>query len=123
LDAYEPLKEYLEIYETSEDGRRVYNDCLEATNNYFPQYLIELKGIATGADVPFHKVNEKNMCLIIITINCIMIDIFIAFPHSFGRHTNLEYSGYEYRVFYLNGKHTMRGTGKYGQLLHAIMTV
>ncbi|XP_060836567.1 beta-alanyl-dopamine/carcinine hydrolase-like isoform X2 [Rhopalosiphum padi] len=55
LDAYEPLKEYLEIYETSEYGRRVYNDCLEATNKYFPQYLIELKGMATGADVPFHK--------------------------------------------------------------------
>ncbi|KAL5243912.1 hypothetical protein ACI65C_011322 [Semiaphis heraclei] len=55
VDTYEPLKEYLEIYETSVDGRRVYNECLENTDKYFPQYLVELKGIAIGADVPFHK--------------------------------------------------------------------
>ncbi|KAF0747070.1 Uncharacterized protein FWK35_00031943, partial [Aphis craccivora] len=55
LNAYEPLKKYLDIYETSEDGKRVYSECLEVTNKYFPQYLIELKGMATGADVPFHK--------------------------------------------------------------------
>lgn len=59
VDTYEPLKEYLEIYETSVDGRRVYNECLENTDKYFPQYLVELKGIAIGADVPFHKVGKK----------------------------------------------------------------
>ncbi|KAL4121316.1 hypothetical protein QTP88_013855 [Uroleucon formosanum] len=55
VDTYEPLKEYLKIYETTEDGRQVYNECLKTTNKYFPQYLVELKGMATGADVPFHK--------------------------------------------------------------------
>jgi len=60
VDTYEPLKEYLEIYETSADGRRVYNECLENTDKYFPQYLVELKGMATGADVPFHKVRKTN---------------------------------------------------------------
>jgi len=59
VDTYEPLKEYLEIYESSADGRQVYNECLEITNKYFPQYLVELKGMATGADVPFHKVRKK----------------------------------------------------------------
>ncbi|XP_029342967.1 uncharacterized protein LOC100162707 isoform X1 [Acyrthosiphon pisum] len=55
VDTYEPLKEYLKIYETSADGRQVYNECLETTDKYFPQYLVELKGMATGANVPFHK--------------------------------------------------------------------
>jgi len=59
VNAYEPLKEYLDIYETSTEGRKVYNECLNVTDKYFPQYLIELKGMATGADVPFHKVRPK----------------------------------------------------------------
>jgi len=51
----------MEIYETSADGRLVYNECLEKTDKYFPQYLVELKGIATGANVPFHKVSPKSV--------------------------------------------------------------
>lgn len=59
VDAYEPLKEYLDLYKTTVEGKKVYDECLEATHNYFPQYVIELKGMATGADVPFHKVRSK----------------------------------------------------------------
>lgn len=56
IKAYEPLKVYLKIYETSDVGKQVYLESLEATNKYFPQYLVELKGMADGADISFHEV-------------------------------------------------------------------
>lgn len=86
----------MDIYETSKDGKRVYSECLEVTNKYFPQYLIELKGMATGADVPFHKVHkkQKQKRLNIITIYFIISDIFIAFSYSYGRHINFKCPGY-----------------------------
>lgn len=56
LDGSEPLVEYLEIYESSAEGREIYDECLNAVESYFPQYLIELKGMADGAAVPFHEV-------------------------------------------------------------------
>lgn len=57
LEDYGPLEDYLRMYETSDEGKRLYKQCLESTELYFPQYLVELKGMADGAGVPFHKVN------------------------------------------------------------------
>lgn len=55
VEAYGPLKKYLEIYDTKE-GKTIYQESLNATETFFPQYLLELKGIANGANVPFYKV-------------------------------------------------------------------
>lgn len=55
METYEPLEKYLEIYNT-ESGRTIYNNSLGATRDYFPQYVVELKGLALGANVPFHIV-------------------------------------------------------------------
>jgi len=55
LKEYQPLEEYLKIYNTNE-GKQIYEECLQVTNEYFPQYVIELKGMAKGAGIPFHHV-------------------------------------------------------------------
>jgi len=56
VSSYEPLqKELLPLYELPE-GRNIYEESLSATNRYFPQYVIELKGMADGSGVPFHEV-------------------------------------------------------------------
>jgi len=54
LDNNESLKRFENAAETTQ-GKENYKNCLEITNLYFPQYIIELKGIAIGADVPFKK--------------------------------------------------------------------
>lgn len=56
LDESKSLVEYMEIYESSVKGREIYDECLNTVESYFPQYLIELKGMADGAQVPFHEV-------------------------------------------------------------------
>lgn len=38
------------------DPATFYDPFYNATNNYFPHYIEELKGIADGADVPFKYV-------------------------------------------------------------------
>lgn len=45
-----------DVYETSE-GKKIYNENLEAVGKVFPQYLLEIKGMANGANVSFHKVH------------------------------------------------------------------
>lgn len=56
LSSYEPLQaEFLSLYKEPE-GRQIYEESLRSTEKYFPQYVIELKGMADGADVPFHEV-------------------------------------------------------------------
>lgn len=55
VKSYYPLNDYLNIYKTAE-GRKTYQDTLNAVNMYFPQYLVELKGVADGSGVEFHKV-------------------------------------------------------------------
>lgn len=37
-------------------GRRLYDETLRLCESKFPLYVEELKGLADGADVPFHKV-------------------------------------------------------------------
>ncbi|XP_025996444.1 uncharacterized protein LOC105198830 [Solenopsis invicta] len=55
VDAYGPLNEiYLPIFAT-EEGKKVYNETLDAVKKQFPQYLREIEGTADGANVPFHK--------------------------------------------------------------------
>lgn len=59
LESYEPLQsEFLSLYNEPE-GRKIYEESLKATEEYFPQYVIELKGVAAGADVPFHEVCNR----------------------------------------------------------------
>lgn len=56
ISKYEPLQaEMLPLYAKSE-GRQIYEESLKSTTDYFPQYVIELKGMADGAHVPFHQV-------------------------------------------------------------------
>lgn len=56
VNSFEPLQqEFLPLYETPE-GKRVYEESLKETERYFPQYVIELKGVADGAGVMFHEV-------------------------------------------------------------------
>jgi len=55
---YEPLQsEFLPLYAKPE-GRKIYEESLKVTEKYFPQYVIELKGMADGAGVPFHEVSK-----------------------------------------------------------------
>lgn len=56
ISAYEPLQsEQLKMFALPE-GREIYEESLKSTELYFPQYVIELKGVADGAGVPFHEV-------------------------------------------------------------------
>ncbi|XP_077260450.1 C45 family peptidase tan [Temnothorax americanus] len=55
VDVYPPLNEiYLPLFVT-EQGKKVYNETLDAVKKQFPQYLREIEGTADGANVPFHK--------------------------------------------------------------------
>lgn len=59
VNSYEPLQaELLSLYAKPE-GRKIYEESLKSTEKYFPQYLIELKGVADGSGVPFHEVFFK----------------------------------------------------------------
>lgn len=40
----------------SDKGNKIYEDTLRLCENKFPLYVEELKGIAAGAEIPFHKV-------------------------------------------------------------------
>ncbi|KAL5243911.1 hypothetical protein ACI65C_011321 [Semiaphis heraclei] len=52
---YEPLQsEFLPMYAQPE-GQKIYEESLKSTQKYFPQYVIELQGVADGAGVPFHE--------------------------------------------------------------------
>lgn len=55
VEAYRPLQEYLSLYKLSE-GLQIYEESLKATKQYFPQYVIEMTGMADGSGVPFHVV-------------------------------------------------------------------
>lgn len=56
VNSYEPLqKEFLIMYAQPE-GRTIFEESLKTTEKYFPQYVIELKGMADGSGVPFHEV-------------------------------------------------------------------
>ena len=48
-------KELLPAYET-EEGRKIYDGTVELLNKKFPHYMKELRGIADGSKIPFHKV-------------------------------------------------------------------
>ncbi|XP_025208980.1 uncharacterized protein LOC112604245 [Melanaphis sacchari] len=53
--SYEPLQsEFLPMYAQPE-GRQIYEESLKSTQKYFPQYVIELQGMADGSGVPFHE--------------------------------------------------------------------
>lgn len=45
----------LPLYE-QELGQKIYLESLGECQNYFPQYVIELQGMADGAGVEFHMV-------------------------------------------------------------------
>lgn len=56
VHSFEPLQqEFLPLYAKPE-GRKIYEESLKVTEKYFPQYVIELKGVADGAGVKFHEV-------------------------------------------------------------------
>lgn len=58
VDIYPPLNEiYLPLFMT-EQGKKVYNETLDAVKKQFPQYLREIEGTADGANVPFYKVRK-----------------------------------------------------------------
>ncbi|KYM93584.1 hypothetical protein ALC62_15942, partial [Cyphomyrmex costatus] len=55
VDIYQPLNEiYLPLFAT-EEGKKIYNETLDAVKKQFPQYLKEIEGTADGANVPFYK--------------------------------------------------------------------
>lgn len=56
VSIYPPLHQtYLPLFAT-EDGRKVYEETLDAVRKQFPQYVREIQGTADGANVPFSKV-------------------------------------------------------------------
>ena len=56
VDIYSPLNEtYLPLFATKE-GKKVYEETLDAVKKQFPQYVREIEGTADGANVPFYKV-------------------------------------------------------------------
>ncbi|XP_014477691.1 PREDICTED: uncharacterized protein LOC106746052 isoform X2 [Dinoponera quadriceps] len=54
VDIYPPLNTYLSLFAT-EEGRKVYEETLDAAKKQFPQYVREIQGTADGANVPFTK--------------------------------------------------------------------
>ncbi|XP_050420912.1 uncharacterized protein LOC126833544 isoform X2 [Adelges cooleyi] len=55
LKAYTPLQDdYLKMYAEPE-GQSIYEESFISTQKYFPQYIIELQGVADGAQVPFEE--------------------------------------------------------------------
>ncbi|XP_050427094.1 uncharacterized protein LOC126837290 [Adelges cooleyi] len=55
LKAYTPLQDdYLKMIAEPE-GRAIYEESLNSTKMYFPQYVIELQGVADGAQVSFEE--------------------------------------------------------------------
>ncbi|XP_050527413.1 uncharacterized protein LOC126897679 [Daktulosphaira vitifoliae] len=54
LQKYSPLQNYLKLFEEPE-GRKIYEESLSATEKYFPQYIVELRGIADGSQAPFEQ--------------------------------------------------------------------
>lgn len=73
---YEPLQsEFLPMYAQPE-GQKIYEESLKSTQKYFPQYVIELQGVADGAGVPFHEVSTY-FVIIVNNINIIMNDHII----------------------------------------------
>ncbi|VVC42587.1 Peptidase C45 [Cinara cedri] len=52
--AYEPLKDYLKAF-ADPKGRKIYDEALAQSRRYFPQYIIEMEGIADGSSVPFEQ--------------------------------------------------------------------
>lgn len=56
IENYRPLQDtYLSMYNTKE-GKKIYDETLDAVKKQFPQYLREIEGTADGANVPFYKV-------------------------------------------------------------------
>lgn len=51
----EALKEYASLCATPE-GKKLYDETLKCVRMNFPQYVVELEGLAHGAEVPFDKV-------------------------------------------------------------------
>lgn len=47
---------YIPLYNTAE-GKRIYEETLEAVRCSYPQYIRELQGIADGAEIAFYKVS------------------------------------------------------------------
>lgn len=41
---------------STDKGNQIYEDTLRLCENKFPLYVDELKGLAEGSGVPFHKV-------------------------------------------------------------------
>lgn len=62
VNAYEPLKDYLKAYQEP-NGQKIYDESLAASREYYPQYVIEMEGMADGSGVPFHKVMIKSYIL------------------------------------------------------------
>lgn len=74
---YEPLQsEFLPIYAQPE-GRQIYEESLKSTRKFFPQYVIELQGVADGAGVPFHEVYIICFFIIVSNNNTIMYNAYI----------------------------------------------
>lgn len=44
------------VYET-EEGKTIYNNCLELCKKKYPLYVEELEGISQGSEMAFFKVN------------------------------------------------------------------
>lgn len=49
-----------------------YNETLQTVKESFPQYLLELEGIADGAEVEFHKV----ICVEFVLVNQVWIKLY-----------------------------------------------
>lgn len=72
------------MYNTN-DGKIIYKESLDVTTFFFPQYISELKGIANGSKVPFHKVILFFHC--IISNSKAFLPVFFcfsAFPNPIG---------------------------------------
>ncbi|VVC42708.1 Peptidase C45 [Cinara cedri] len=54
VKAYGPLKDLLAAYATPK-GKKIYQDSLDSCRRYFPQYVIEMEGMADGSGVPFEQ--------------------------------------------------------------------
>ncbi|XP_071577853.1 beta-alanyl-dopamine/carcinine hydrolase isoform X2 [Temnothorax nylanderi] len=68
VDVYPPLNEiYLPLFAT-EQGKKVYNETLDAVKKQFPQYLREIEGTADGANVSFHKLFLMHLDDIILNV-------------------------------------------------------
>ena len=61
LDNYGFLQEQILPFLTTSVGQRFYQSFIKLHQKHFPQYVVELEGMAAGAERPFEEIFAVNL--------------------------------------------------------------